>query len=118
MLVLSSAQPKIDNRSGNHAPSPQAAAPATAIGPEPCLRLTSRALQAFSVGIGLARFQLQAGLGQDVRATLDQLHGDIQTLRRRLEGESDPGVRPSSQPRKPRRTRCARTGPQADFGRG
>ena len=44
-----------------------------------------RQLRSASMGVGLARLQLRAGLTQDAEATLDRLHEEIQSLRRHLD---------------------------------
>ena len=44
-----------------------------------------RQLRSASMGVGLARLQLRAGLTQDAEATLDRLHEEIQSLRRHVD---------------------------------
>jgi carbon storage regulator CsrA len=51
-------------------------------------RLT-RELRRASLGVGLARLQLQAGRVDDAQGTLARLHEEIQQLRRLLEGEGE-----------------------------
>jgi hypothetical protein len=56
-------------------------------------RRASRQLQAASVGLGLARLQLRAGLTDSAQLALEKIHEEIQELRQRLEGKRKPAPR-------------------------
>ncbi|MBV9122821.1 MAG: carbon storage regulator [Planctomycetes bacterium] len=76
---------------GHHArysrPVPHPENPGRSARLEELQHLTCRQLQTASLGLGLARLQLQAGQTESVQEILDQLHEDLQALRRRLEGK-------------------------------
>jgi hypothetical protein len=86
-------------------PAPGRPAPASSSGEPTAARRgphwrdhVRRQLRSASVGLGLARLQLRAGLTQEAQATLDQLHEDIQSLRRRLDRQGRRGSLPTSRP--------------------
>ncbi len=65
-------------------------------GPEPEERpgqleqLTRKGLTLASVGVGLARLQVDAGLTDDLRQTLEQLHEQLQWLRNQWQPDEAP----------------------------
>jgi carbon storage regulator CsrA len=75
-------------------PDGSAAEQAEGTGPGHCHRQVCRRLKLASVGLGVARLQLQAGHTGEVEATLDRLHREIQSLRRQME----PSARQPSRP--------------------
>lgn len=56
-------------------------------------RLTEQGLETATIGLGLARLQLQAGHAEEAQATLDRLHIKLQQLRRRTAGSGGKGVK-------------------------
>jgi hypothetical protein len=87
---------------GRLAPAPSSGGPTSAGRGRHWQGRVRRQLRSASVSLGLARLQLRAGLTQDAQATLDQLHQELQSMRRRLERQ---GGRESVPP-----PRAARTG--------
>jgi ATP/maltotriose-dependent transcriptional regulator MalT len=67
-------------------------------------RRTREQLRTASIGLGLARLQLQTGQAREAQATLDLIQADMQTLHRHLDADSTKSARrrPVPSPRLPR----------------